>query len=305
MLFLFLAGVLFFATGLQAELATEDIGSESIELQETSQGYPFKVKLAGDWVDKARIRKHHEFFHITFATAVLDASMVYYYDACNKEAAMAAVAYKKTYLNWKHNPFFKETNFDMISLILGGYSERLTDWIWRGQISINFDNIEHWEFQNYMNYDLMLWGRLNLCEDIGFHIGIFAQTGMKIDRVYPIIGIDWKYSDNLQINLIYPLNISAVYQFNCHWSAALAARFFDERHRVKKDAYLSEGLWSYRVTGIECALNYTPTDWIAANVHLGSTLGGILKVANRNYNHRRRFTVDDSAYAGGEISISF
>jgi len=230
---------------------------------------------------------------------------VYYYDPCNREAATAAVEYQKTYLNWQHNPYFKETNFDTISLVLGGYTERVDEWIWRGQVSINFDNIEHWNFNNYMNYDLMLWGRNVLCSNIGFHIGIFAQTGMLIDWVYPIIGIDWKYSEQLQINLIYPLNLSAVYQFACNWSVALAGRFINERHRVKKDAHLSQGLWTYKTVGIECALNYTPVDWIAANVHVGSTLGGILKVANRNYNHRRRYIIDDSAYAGGEVSISF
>lgn len=290
---------------LGAQLATEDIGSENIQISESSEGYPFRAKAAGDWVSRAKISKHRDDYHIKFAAAAVDASMVFYYDKCNKEAANVAVAYKKTYLNWEHNPYFKETNFDTISLILGGYSERLCDWIWRGQLSINFDNIEHWDFQDYMNYDLFLWGRYHLCENIGFHIGIFAQTGMMIDRVYPVIGIDWKYSQKLHINLIYPVNISAVYSFNPQWSIALAGRFFDERHRVKKDAHLSEGLWVYRVVGAEIALNYNPTDWISANVHLGTTIGGNLKVANRNYHHRRRYDVNDSAYAGGELSVSF
>jgi hypothetical protein len=301
----FLVSLSFFSFNLSAQIATDDIGSENIQFTGDAAGYPFRAKIAGDWVDETKIHRHHDFFNLTFAAAAVDASMIFYYDPCNKEGANLAVAYKKTYLNWQHNPYFNETNFDTISAIVGGYSERLCDWIWRGQLSINFDNIEHWDYQDYMNYDLLLWGRYAFCENIGVHIGIFGQTGMRIDRVYPVIGFDWKYNDNIQINLIYPLNVSAVYSFNPQWSVALAGRFFDERHRVKKDAHLSEGLWVYRVVGGECALNYNPTNWISANIHVGSTIGGTLKVANRNYHNRRRYTVDDSFYAGGELSVSF
>ena len=300
-----LAGLVLLGLPAYAEIATEDIGSEQLQPEETVAGYPFKIKMTGDWVDRARIKRHHSTYHVTFAAAAVDANLIYYYDACNKEALNAAVAYKKTYLNWHRNPYFNETNFDTISVILGGYSERLEYWTWRGQLSINFDNIEYWNFNDYMNYDITLWGRYDLCDTLGLHIGIFAQTGMKIDRVYPVIGVDWKVDDHIKLNLIYPLNISAVYEFNCKWSVALAGRFFDERHRVKKEAHLSQGLWSYRVVGIECALNYNPTDWISANIHAGSTVGGILKVANRNYNHRRCYDIDGSAYAGGTLSISF
>jgi hypothetical protein len=88
-------------------------------------------------------------------------------------------------------------------------------------------------------------------------------------------------------------------------TVSLAGRFFDERHRVKKDEYVSEALWTYRVAGAELAVDYNPTDWLSFNAHVGGTFAGRLKIANRHYEHRVRYNLDGGPYAGGEVSVNF
>ena len=211
----------------------------------------------------------------------------------------------RTRLDWKDNPFFTQKDYDTVSLNFGGATQRFTDWTWRGQISVNFDNIEYWNIDDYMTYDLLLWGRYACRPDIGFHIGFLALTGMKIDRVYPVIGIDWTYNRFWKINLIFPMDLSVVYSPNACWEISLAGRFFFQRNRVKKDQYLSRGLWFYTSSGLELAVKYKPRKWISVNIHAGEDFGGHLKVANRHYKEGRRLRFDGAPYGGAEIDINF
>lgn len=297
---IFVTGVL----SLQAEVQTEDISTQNISTA-TSEKHcdPFTVDVLGDYIGKAKVHDCNK-GHLTFITGTADLNFVYYYNECCQEGANAALAYQRTFLDWTTNPYFTEKNFDTLSLILGAFTKRLPDWLWKAQVSINFDNLEHWNFDDYMNYDMLLWGRYDYCENIGIHIGFLAQTGMKIDRVYPIIGIDWTCG-KWKLNAIFPMNISAVYSFTPEWSVAVAGRFFDQRHRVREDEYLSEGLWHYQGGGAELAVNYSPDTWLSANVHAGYSLGGHLKIADRHYHHGHRLRVDGAPYAGAEVIINF
>lgn len=306
MLYLFLAGLALGCVELQAEVETQDIGTENIVTATgNDKAGPFKIDITGDYVGKAKVHKDCFDGHLKFATAVADLNVVYYYNDCYEEGLSAALSYERTFFDWDENPFFTQKNYNTVSLILGGFSKRLPDWFWRGQVSINFDNIDHWNSRDYMNYDILLWGRYNWCDNVGVHIGFLAQTGMKIDRVYPVIGLDWQWGCHWKFNAIYPLNISAIYMFNSSWSVGVAARFLDQRHRVKRDEVLSEGLWHYQTTGAEFAINYTPNKWIDANIHAGYDFGGHVKIADRHYNHGRRLRIDGAPYAGAELVINF
>jgi len=304
--FLLFAGLTCAFPHLNAQIDIEDLGSERPAESKEEPGKPFQIEVSADFVGKAKFRKgdgdHH---HLRFWTGLAEISAVYYYDPCHHEALNVALAYERTRLDWRFNPFFNEKNVDTVSLWLGGYTQRLENWIWRGQLSINFDNVAHWDFNDYMNYDLLLWGRYCYCKNFGLHIGFLAQTGMKIDNVYPVIGVDWTYNQNWKINAIFPLNISVVYTINHSWSVDLAARFLDQRHRLKRKEFLSRGLWHYRTTGAEFGINYTPTKWISANIHAGANFGGHLTIANRHYRHRHRLRLDGAPYAGAEIDINF
>lgn len=309
-IYLFLTGLIISTMPLSAQVDTSSIGSEAIVPQavdEDEPAGPYKISADFDYINKAKVKRKGcpSMGDLTFAFGMVDANFVYYYDKCIEEGAAFAVAYERTYLNWDENPYFTQKNIDTAALIFSGFSKRLTDWDWRAQVSVNFDNLSHWNYQDYMNYDLLLWGRYSYCRDVGLHIGFFAMTGMKFDRVYPIIGFDWQYSCNLKFNLVFPMNISAVYSINDHWSVALAGRFFNQRHRVRKDEVLSEAFYFYQSGGAELGLNYNPNKYFSANIHAGYDLGGHLTIRDRHYHNPRRFRIDAAPYAGAEAAVNF
>lgn len=296
-----------FATA--ALLADDDIDVEDLsneQIQHESDG-PFTVEISGDWIGPAKFDRHNfgDRAKLKFATAQIDLNMVYYYNPCLQEGTTIGLSYTRTRLDWRLNPFFTQKDYDMISLNFGGFTQRFNDWTWRGQVTVNFDNIEHWNMHDYMTYDLLLWGRYSFRPDIGVHLGFLALTGMKIDRVYPIVGFDWTYNRNWKMSLVFPMDISVTYTVNDCWSVLAAARFFNQRHRVKKDQFFSEGVWFYSSSGAELAVKYKPTKRITANIHAGINFGGHLKVANRHYREGHRFSFGDAPYGGAEFEINF
>ncbi|MEI8126036.1 MAG: hypothetical protein WCG42_09800 [Parachlamydiaceae bacterium] len=283
------------------DIDIEDLGPQQIK-EATDRG-PWSIEFIGDYIGEANVTCP-SLSNLTFATAQADLSVVYYYDPCYQEGLTLGLDYTWTRLDWNANPYFTQEDFSMVSLNLGGFSLRLPNWTWRGQLSINFDNIECWNFSDYMSYDLLLWGRYALCQNFGVHIGFLALTGMKIDRVYPIIGFDWTY-DKWQLNLAFPVDLSLTYNINSCWNVALAGRFFNQRHRVKDDQTYPEGLWFYTTGGGELALNYQPSTHFKANIHAGANLGGHLKIANRHYENGHRYSLGTAPYAGGEVDFNF
>lgn len=279
----------------------DDLGPQQV--QESDMG-PVNIQLTGDALGKAKVKCPGE-HHLIFDTAQANASLVYYYDECNMEGLTIGASYTWTRLDWKYNPFFSQKDVSMATLNLGAFSQRLPGWTWRGQLSINFDNLPHWNFTDYMNYDILAWGRYECSENIGIHVGFIALTGMKIDRVYPIFGLDWTFNYNWKLSFVFPVDLSLTYTIDPCWNVAIAGRFFNQRHRMKEDQFLPEALWFYTTGGTEFAINYTPTKQIRANIHGGYDWGGHLKVADRHYHHGQRFRLDGAPYAGAEFDINF
>lgn len=290
---------------LSAQINIEDIGPSSIEFQRELPGSPFKIDISADYVGRAKVEKCSHIGHVTFATGQVEFNYVFYHQDCYHEGASIAVTYDRTFLDWTKNFYFTQQNYDTIGLILSAFTERLENWQWLAQISSSFDNIPHWSFPDYMYYDILMWGRYSCIHDIGLHIGFLAQTGMKFDRVYPIIGIDWTYDCHWKFNAVFPVDISVVYTINSAWNVAVAGRFIDQRHRAKRDQILSEAIWHYQTTGAELAINYTPTDTISANLHAGYSFGGHLSISNRRYRRYERLSIESAPYAGGELVWNF
>lgn len=290
---------------IYADIDPDDVGSEKIDAPITNaESGPFTIHLQGDYIGKTKIKDSYGFHKLSFGTAEAQASMVFYYDECLQEGANIELFYENTMLDWD-NPYFDQSDYSTVGFALGGFSKRLTGWTWTGQVIVNFDNLKYWNFSDYMYYDFFMWGRYELCHNLGAHIGFYAETGMKVDRVYPIIGIDWVYNCNWKINAIFPMNMSIVYTLNPNWSFALAARIFDERNRVGNREFLSRGLWHYQSSGAEFGAYYKLANWLSANIHAGYTIGGHLKVSDRNNNHGHRFRLEPAPYAGGDVSVNF
>ena len=286
---------------LHAEYDLDD--RSAVEMgQERGQ---FELNVLGDWVGKAKFRHHRHSSggHIEFDHFEAVADAIIWYDECHKEGISAGFGYEYTKLKVSSKIFTRQ-NYDTAFINATYFTHRVPDWRWIAFFQYNID-ADKWSFNNYSTYDMLLWGRWSYCTTVGIHFGIYAETGMKADLVLPVIGIDWRLSEKLKLNAVFPLNISVIYNLTKNWAVALAGRVFNERHRAGNEGFLRKAVWRYSNGGAELALRYERNGKIQANIHAGYALGGKLKVANMHYHHKHRFHFDGSAYAGAEITASF
>jgi hypothetical protein len=226
-----------------------------------------------------------------------------YYDECHGEGLGVGIGYINTHFDWNHNPFFKVKDVGQVAFTLSGFSARIKNWMWHAQATLNWEP-KYKKFWDYTNYDLILWGKYDYLDNVNLHLGFLAQTGMKIDHIYPIIGFDWTINEKWQLNVILPLNISINYLIDSSWTASLAARVWNIRYRVGEDENVERGLLYYRNQGAEFAINYAKGHF-GANIHAGVTLGGQFRVSDRNNQHKRHFDMNSAAYVGGEAVVKF
>lgn len=229
-IFIFLITLFIPATLLLADIDVNNYGSEDIK--EPTKQSPFSLTFSSDAIGQSKIQ--HGYFkgdELRFGEVTAEASAVFYYCPTHEEGASVSLSYTYTSFEWPQNLWFDQDHFNTAALSLTGFSHRLCRWFWIGQATVNVD-ADQWNFNTYAYYDLLLWGRYAYFENFGLNIGLFVQTGMRTDRLYPVIGIDWQISKRWKLNLVYPLNISLEYRLNNMWSVALAGRNFNYRYRV-------------------------------------------------------------------------
>ena len=291
-----------------------DIGSENIETplqsvtaQPEQKGGPFRVEVAVDAIGRARLSKHHlHHQHLSYFEVEVNGTLVFYYNPEPIEVAYFTAGYNFVDLDWNNNPYFRQQDFNNLTLALGGVSKRFDKWLWRTQILTNI-NVNHMNFNEYLSWDLLLWGRYKYNDDVNLHMGAYAWVGMRINRLIPLLGFDWHINEKWKLNAVFPVNMSLVYHINKDWSLALAARAFSSRNRLRHHENLSKGIYEYRSGGSEINLRYKNEDWIPleSHVHIGCDFGGQLKVSNRHHKHGHTFDIGSALYVGGEFSARF
>ncbi|NGX42857.1 MAG: hypothetical protein K940chlam7_01145 [Chlamydiae bacterium] len=266
---------------------------------------PFFGGARYDDIRRADIKESgHKGEHLKYSIGTAYLGSVVCYNPCREEGFTLSAAYTRTRLDWDENPEFDKSEYNTLSASISGFSNRLPDWEWKGNITFNIDT-DSFDFEKYATWDLLLWGRYDYCNNLGLHIGFYSITGMKIDRVYPVIGFDWNCWRNLKINAVFPMDMSLIWVFNCKLETGAAVRFFESRHRVGKNENLSMALWTYRTYGAELFLNFNYSEYIHANVHIGESLGGKLKIADRHYGKAHHFRTKCAPYIGGEITLGY
>ncbi len=286
------------------DLQEQDFGSEEITqpAKQTGQAL-FNFDSYLDVIGKSKISKG--FFKgddIRFAAAQVQLGSVVYYCPGYTEGIRVSLAFTATFLAWPGNPWFDQEHFNLLSLNVTGFTKRLERWFWRSQISINTDTDE-WRGP-YTSYDIILWGRYAYLKNIGLHIGVWVQTGLRLDRVYPILGADWQFSPNWKLNLVYPVNLAIEYTLSRVWSLALAIRNFNSRFRVHHESSCAKSLLRYTNVGTEFAIRYEQGT-TTANLHAGYALGGKYRVANPHNHHAHNYRFDPAPYVGGEVNVRF
>lgn len=295
------------ATSFPLQAAIEDQSIADEKLINPEKLHPFSLEASSDLAGKSTLtKKHYEDSDLHYGQSNVTLNATFYYDEDRVEGAQATIGYSHTLFDWTSNPFFSQRNWDTLTLGLNFFSGRCSKWFWQTRAAANLD-LDHCNYNYYATYDFLFWGRYNLlpCEQLGFHFGFIAQTGMRVDRVYPIVGFDWTINPTWKINAIFPLNVSAVYTYDCNWSAGVGGRFFDTRHRTGKDQPLPMAIFAYRTIGAEGFINYTNSDWAEANFHVGSILSGKVKISNRKQEHGKWFEVGTAPYVGAKVVLKY
>lgn len=312
-----LAGVILSAGALwvndvQGELNTDDYASQIMVVQSISpdqeeDNRPFSVSLTVDGTGKADFEHEHckkKLKNVQFAIAELEGTGVFYYNPACHEGLFATLGYTYTLIDWK-NPYVDQNNFNTVSFGMGGFSKRLSDWTWQGQVVVNAD-VTHFEFADYFTFNMILAGRYAYNPCLGLHVGLIVLTGYRIDHVYPIVGVDWKISDKWWVNAVFPLNVSLLYKFTDRWSVEIAGRAYEERHRVGKHNHYSRGLVEYYSTGMELGVNYASCqETVKGNIHIGEGFGGLVKVSDQRHRNGHRFRFKAAPYVGGYLAVKF
>ncbi len=296
------AGLLLSSTSLKAEYDLDDTSSLQISVPEQDLTQ-FTLKGSGDYISRAKLTDGAH-GRIIFAHAEADFDTVVWYNDCYQEGVTLGLSYEYTRLDWNKNPYFERKDYDTAVFSATYFTHRLCDWRWIFSAALNLD-ADKWNFNDYTTYDLLLWGRYQYCTDWGIHVGIYAETGMKLDRVYPVLGFDWQIYDNLLLSAVFPVNVSLVYTWDENWSFALAGRIFSDRYRAGKKGEFNRALWRYSNGGTEFAAIYSLCSWLTANAHVGYAWGGRLRVSSWHNHHVHHEDFNGSAYAGGEIALKF
>lgn len=288
--------------GKDPEIDPQNISSEQI--QDVAQPSPFGADGRVDWVAPAKIKKGlFKGEKIEYGQYYADMGAVFYYNQPLKEGARIALGFGDTVFEWKENPWIKQSHFNTLYVTLSSFTERWNDWFWRGQATVNID-ASHWGWYDN-SYDWILWGAYAVHPCFHCHIGGFLETGLHSPRFWPIIGIDWTISKRLTLNLVYPMNISLEYAYTSTWSLVIAGRTFTSRFRSHHQRNASDyAVVRYQNAGAEIAIKGTGKK-ISGNLHIGSTLGGSYRLANKESRNPMYYRLDPAFYAGGELAITF
>lgn len=274
-------------------------------IAEIESGNPFKFEFEYDYVGRSKIKKK-EFKgqHVTFSEGDVSLDAVFWYNPEHQEGLTAGFGYTHNNIDWHRNPYFDRNNFNAYVFRIGAFTKRATDWFWIAFGQMNLD-ADHTNWNQYANYDLLLWGRYNFIPDVGLHVGFVAMTGMKIDRIWPVLGFDWKIDKHWMLKMVFPLDMALIYEFNKCWCAEVAFRAFMSRYRLGKHELLSKGLVQYRNYGAEFGVTYHHNNSIKANVHVGYAAGDELKISNRHKTITRIIDFGGAPYAGAAFEFEF
>lgn len=211
--------------------------------------------------------------------------------------------------NWPKNPRFEENDYHFVNASLGWVSTSVQDWRWILSTGVSVD-AQTFNFGQSGVYYGMMWGRYHFSDTIGMHIGWAGYVGVKNGYLLPILGIDWRTGKHWKFNGIFPVNISAEYLFNKHWSTALEVATFGRPYRFPirvhggKDGYLN-GIFEIYSPGLELDLKYQRTGRLCASFGGGWNFGGWILIKDHGNHHGKYFKYNGAPYIQGKLEFSF
>ena len=207
-------------------------------------------------------------------------------------------------LNLENNTDFHQIIFNYLNLLVGGYTSAFSDWLWKASVGAYLDT-EEYSLIDYTLYQGVIWGKYAFSRPLELDFGFIVEWGLSRNKVWPLIGFIYVPSPRWQINAVFPVDLSIDYTVCECLEASASLRFLRSRHRVQQNEPNSQGIFEYHATGAEFDLTYAPFIRFCVTGFLGSTLGGDLKISDRNDENANHLKFDGSFYAGVTALLSF
>ncbi len=276
---------------------------EQEELPSPPPFYPFSV--GGSYLNAAKAKFNStevEGQQLKYAQA--DANFNFTYPFNPTCGLLFGAGWVGTEVNWAQNPDFNETDFNYVNLSFGGFSKAFSNWTWTLVVSAFLDTAE-FSLVDYTLYQGILWGKYNWFPCLELDFGFLLEAGLSKDKIWPILGFIYHPIDRLRLHAVYPVDMTLEYDLYPKLTLAGSIRILRNRHRVKDDEPSPQAVFQYQSWGAEFDAQYNPAKWFFVRGFVGSTLGGALRIANRDDKHGRYFKFDPSFYAGASGVFSF
>lgn len=284
-------------------ILSQDVSSEKMLIAQDVNMCAFQGTFQNDTIIGSSWFGGSRHSDLKFSTTLYSGSCVIYERPFLKEGVVFGIAGNNTHYNLPGNPYFEPRNVSQVSFLLSAYSQRFFCWQWQVQVAVTCDP-RHLFYVGYNYYDFLVWGRYDWREDVNFHVGFAAQSGLDIDRFYPVVGMDWQANEKLTFSCVFPLNMSIKYMITDSCFTTLAARFLNTRCRLGTKELLPEAVLEYRNFGIEWGIRYQ-TIKMLADVHVGITVKGQLNVYDTLAYKKKSYSPPSNLYVGGQFVVVF
>jgi hypothetical protein len=285
-----------------------DIVQFHINSYKTSYGscnlpYPYGVLLNGNSIAKASLSENNA-QHVTYNEAQFES--LWGFKLSEGTGGAINLGYGMANIYWRQNPYFRQTVFPFYNVGISGYTDSISNWFWltgiNAQIQTNVGTDQL--LTQRSRYSAMLWGRYEFCEPAGVHLGFLVFTGIMKTNVWPVIGFDWTFCKQWELNLVFPVNMSLFYNINNDWSFSIAARPFSARVRTESTEPSPSSIVEYRNNGTELSVNYN-TNRILFSLYGGYSWGNMMKFEDENANLLEYRHFNGAPYAGFNLLFNF
>lgn len=232
-----------------------------------------------------------------------EASIAYIFPVNRCHTFSVSLGYQNTLVDWDENPQFSQEFFHDGFLSIGAKTTSIPCWDFQAEAAFYVD-LELWERRSFLFY-LTGWGRYRFNHYTGINVGFISRSGIRQERVWPILGFDIQWSEAWKVNLVYPINLSIAYQVTPRWSSYVGARIVNTRHRLDHSEPNPNGIFQYRNWGCEVGVNYGCDPIYQINVHLGYFTHGDLKVSDFHDHNAIHYKLDPTPYLGGAAFVRF
>jgi hypothetical protein len=226
----------------------------------------------------------------------------------NKDRALGfLLGYKFAGIDWDQNSFFSQENFHNLEVGLQVMCRDFEDWNLRAGISTVFDLCNGNIGSSNTLYKAMLWGVYDYSETIDFHVGLLGKVGLLDNSFLPLLGLEWKPSEDWILSLVFPLKMGVEYLITDNWSVILRPRFQRDRHRLSanESGLSSRGFFEYRNYGGEIAVKYREHETWNVILFGGWSAGGSIKTWDSAGNNGMKNKFDSGPHIGASGNLRF